>query len=76
MSKKVYIKKEDLSKHRETWAALAKKNGWYTEPFFVQLWVSSKGSVVDSISFRGIEKDIFVSDRTDKLIKEQSIILI
>ena len=76
MSKKVYIKKEEVSFHRNSWASIAKNNGWYTEPFFIQVWVDKKGIVVDSVCYRNMEKDIYVFNDTDKMIKDQAIIFI
>ena len=30
------MKVKDLEYHREHWAKVAKKNDWYTEPFYVE----------------------------------------
>jgi hypothetical protein len=43
---------------RELWAGIAKENGWYSEPFFVQVWVDKEGQIVDSVSFAGLDRDI------------------
>jgi hypothetical protein len=43
---------------RELWAGIAKENGWYSEPFFVQVWVDKEGEIVDSVSFTGLNRDI------------------
>jgi hypothetical protein len=43
---------------RELWAGIAKANGWYSEPFFVQVWVDRQGEIVDSVSFAGLDRDI------------------
>lgn len=46
-----------VEEHREHWASIARKNGWYKQPFFVQVWADSKGEIADSVSFQGLEKD-------------------
>ena len=48
---------------RTIWANFARRNGWYYEPFFVQVWFDSDGEVVDSVSHRGMTKDIIVQDQ-------------
>ena len=40
------------------WAKIAKENGWYQEPFYVQVWLNEKGEVEDSVSSRGMTRDI------------------
>jgi len=52
------VKPEQLEKHRKRWAGVARKNGWYKKPFFVQVWVDSDGNVKDSVSFDSIKYDI------------------
>ena len=47
-----------IESKREFWAGIAKENGWYSEPFHVQVWVNGEGEIVDSVSFRGLERDI------------------
>jgi hypothetical protein len=50
---------KDIEKHRALWADVAKKNDWYAEPFFVQLFIDPEtGEVYDSVSFGGMTKDI------------------
>lgn len=52
---------EQLNEHREVWARIAKAHGWYTEPFFVQVWVDpDTNEIYDSVSFTGITQDIVV----------------
>jgi hypothetical protein len=53
---------KDIETHRELWATIAKKNNWYAEPFFVQLWVNDSGDVLDSVSHGGMTQDIVVVD--------------
>lgn len=51
---------EDVEKHRKYWAKVAQKHGWYTEPFYVQVFVDADGNIVDSVSFIGMTADIVV----------------
>jgi hypothetical protein len=50
---------------REIWANVAKENGWYSEPFFVQTFVNRNGDIVDAVSFSGLTEDIEVLDDGD-----------
>jgi hypothetical protein len=51
---------QNLEEHRELWANVAKKNGWYTEPFYVQVFIDPvSNEIYDSVSFGGMTKDIF-----------------
>lgn len=50
----------DIEEQREVWALIARENGWYTEPFYVQVWVDKQGNVLDSVSWRGIDRDYVV----------------
>lgn len=43
---------------RQFWAEIAKNNRWYNEPFHVQVWVNGEGEIIDSLSFRGLDRDI------------------
>lgn len=65
----IQIKKTDIEKARKTWAKVAKKYKWLTDPFYIQIWVNKQGEITDSVSFRGIKKDLVVSELTDKLLK-------
>ena len=56
------VSQEIIEEHRAVWAKLAKKNGWYTEPFYVQVWVDEYGEVIDSVSYKGITEDSIVVD--------------
>lgn len=49
-----------IEHNRELWAAIAKDHGWYTEPFYVQVWVNGYGNVSDSVAFRGMTSDIIL----------------
>jgi hypothetical protein len=48
----------EIDTHREYWAEIAHSNGWYTDPFFVHVWVNDNGEIVDSVSYRGLNRDI------------------
>lgn len=58
----VRVSQTRVDEHREFWADVAKKNGWYKEPFFVQVWVDDSGNVVDSVSYQGLSEDIVVAE--------------
>jgi hypothetical protein len=47
-----------IESKRDFWAKIAKENGWYVEPFHVQVWVNGEGEIVDSVSFQGLDRDI------------------
>lgn len=55
-----YIKKSPIEKCRSNWARVAKKYGWYKEPFFVQVWMRPDGSIEDSVSFKELDRDIIL----------------
>lgn len=45
---------------RKFWAKIAKENGWYKKPFFVLVW-KKQGEIIDSVSYRGLDKDIILN---------------
>ena len=51
----------NLEEHRKFWANVAKENGWYKQPFFIIAWINKRGEIIDSVSHRGLEKDIVVT---------------
>lgn len=54
-------KELNLEPHRERWAEVAKANGWYVEPFFVQVFVDPyTNEIYNSVSFTGIPADLVV----------------
>ena len=53
---------KDMEKHRQIWAKVAKDNGWYQEPFYVQLWINENNEVTDSVSTRHLTQDIIVQE--------------
>lgn len=48
--------------HRGYWAAIAKQNNWYKEPFYVQIWINDKGEITDSVSTKDLDRDYVVLD--------------
>ena len=47
---------------RQFWANIAKENGWYKEPFFVQVWVDANGDIIDSVSHRDLPRDYILNE--------------
>ena len=45
---------------RTFWAKMAKEYKWHTTPFYVQVWVNPQGKIIDSVSHRGMTKDIII----------------
>jgi hypothetical protein len=43
---------------REMWAGVARANGWYSEPFYVQVWINKRGEIVDSVATRALTSDV------------------
>lgn len=53
-----------IEEHRQFWADVAKENGWYTEPFYVQVFIDpDTKEIYDSVSFNGMTKDIEYFER-------------
>lgn len=52
---------------RQFWAKVAKENGWYKEPFFVQVWVDYNGDITDSVSHRGLNQDYVLNEEDEVL---------
>lgn len=52
--------KEQIERHRRFWAQVAEQHDWYTEPFYVQVWLDDKGDVTDSVSHVGMTSDIII----------------
>lgn len=53
--------KENIEKHRKFWKQIAEQHDWYTEPFYVQVWVRDDGSIVDSVAHIGMTSDVIVA---------------
>ena len=73
---KIHIKKSDIEKSRKLWSGVAKKAGWYKEPFFVQVWVNDNGKIVNSVSTIPMDKDYICSDTTEKILKKNEYSII
>jgi len=56
------VSQTEIEKHRTFWADVAKKNNWYTEPFYVQVWVDEDGDVSDSVSHIGLTEDLVIKE--------------
>ena len=60
----VPLSSQRLEECREFWANVARKNDWYKQPFFVQVWVDDDGTVIDSVSHQGLDRD-YILDEDD-----------
>ena len=67
-----YTKKqlETLEDARSIWTEVAKENGWYKEPFYVQAWIRKNGELDDCVSFQGLDQDIILPARIEDLYEE------
>jgi hypothetical protein len=54
----------DIEVHRSFWANIARENGWYTQPFFVQVWVDMDGTITDSVATTALSEDIVIEVET------------
>lgn len=73
--KKIIISKFEVEKNRELWAKVAKENGWYHEPFYIQIWVNKSGTIIDSVSFYPIKKNFVVHYSTEKELTKKEYII-
>lgn len=53
--------KPKVEEARSFWSKVAKDNGWYVEPFYVQVWIDKDGKVLDSVSHRDMTRDYIIS---------------
>lgn len=67
---KIKIKQSDIKTHRQLWSEVAKKNGWYKEPFFIQIWVKKDGTIADSVSTVPMDKDYICSDESGVILTD------
>ena len=51
-----------LEEARGFWSDVARKYGWYAEPFHVQIWTDARGTYQDSVSYVGMPKDLVIID--------------
>lgn len=54
--------KPKVEEARSFWSKVAKDNGWYVEPFYVQVWIDKDGKVLDSVSHRDMTRDYIIID--------------
>lgn len=54
--------KDQLEAHRSKWIDIAQEHGWYHIPFYVQVWVDKQGNIVDSVTYRGLDRDVILPD--------------
>ena len=56
------VSQTEIEKHRAFWADVAKKNNWYTEPFYIQVWIDENGDISDSASHIGLTEDLVIKE--------------
>ena len=54
------VSQTEIEKQRVFWAKIAIANSWYTEPFYVQVWVDENDNITDSVSHIGLTEDIVI----------------
>jgi hypothetical protein len=54
----------DIEAHRSFWANIARENGWYREPFYVQVWQDMEGVITDSVGTTVLTKDVVIETFT------------
>jgi hypothetical protein len=70
-NKPIEIKKTEIEHHRKLWTKIAKKTGWYQEPFYIQVWVNMKGKITNSVSFRDIKQDWICNDESENILTKK-----
>lgn len=65
--------KESIKEARNIWEGVAKKYGWYTQPFYIQAWLHEDGTLEDCVSFKGISQDIILQAEIEEVctLKEE-----
>ena len=53
---------QQIEEHRKWWAEVAKENGWYTQPFFIQVWLDKDGEIEDSVSYKDMKRDYIINN--------------
>lgn len=67
---KIKIKSKIIERHRKNWAEFAREHKWYSEPFYIQIWVNKNGLIVESVSNLDMKQDIICcSEAEDKELK-------
>ena len=64
------LKKSMIETHRRVWERVAKEHNWYTEPFYIQMWVKIDGTIDDSIGTRSLTKDCVISAHSGEVLVE------
>lgn len=59
VSEEDYFFLQNIERERRTWEKVGLENGWSEKETFVQVWINPDGSIVDSVSFKGMTQDIF-----------------
>lgn len=54
----------DIEAHRSFWANVARENGWYKEPFYVQVWRDLDGTITDSVATTALTRDWVIEVET------------
>ncbi len=61
------ITQDTIESYRKIWEKTAKENGWYKEPFYLQVWINSDQDVMDAVAHKGLTEDIlFIDDGYDE----------
>lgn len=61
------IYQSQIEEKREKWAQVAKENGWYSEPFHIQVWIDpNTGEITDSVASRKLTQDIIVLEEREE----------
>jgi len=50
----IIVKRSDIELHRNSWKKVAEQHNWYKEPFYIQIWFNSNGTINDSVSVRDV----------------------
>ncbi len=63
---KPFPPRKAILRSRDLWAGVAKANGWYAEPFFIQVWFDeTTGKILDSVATRNLTADLFIPTSAD-----------
>jgi hypothetical protein len=57
MEKAIETDRNSVEFHRQLWSEIAKENGWYNEPFYVQTFQNEAGEIWDSFGCRHMTQD-------------------
>ena len=65
-------KEKSIEEARAKWAGIAKENGWYSEPFFIQVWLGPDGTVYDAVSSTNLTQDITLYISQEEIDEEEA----